>query len=151
MTLRQNFYLFEKERFSEILKRYGAGEDKDLGYRASRHGALVKPLDSKLCHLWISGGRLSPYQVEVLSALNSGVLQQMSSPDRGLVYHRWKRVLWHRLAIAFIKDLQKRDFSFPRTRGMIYALKYIKIAYKMPLDDIGNWYQCLQSDIIGST
>ena len=59
MTFREA--ILRKEHFSEVLQRYAAGEDQDLSYRVSRHGAIVNANNAHLCHLEISGGRLSQF------------------------------------------------------------------------------------------
>ena len=72
MTFRRAICL--REPFEEILSYYAAGEDSDMGYRASRHGLLLTALSANLCHLGASGGRLSPFVVAALGNLNPLVL-----------------------------------------------------------------------------
>jgi len=148
MTFRREALL--KERFSEVLQRYAAGEDQDLSYRVSRHGALVNAIDAHLCHLEISGGRLSAYQVMVLACLNPAVLQQFYSPQRALVNRRWQKILWRRAIINLLKDLSDREFQFHRTRGILYALSQLRQIYSRSNEELLQWYPTFQADLIAA-
>jgi GT2 family glycosyltransferase len=140
----------KKERFSELLWRYAAGEDQDLSYRVSRHGAIVNAVHAKLCHLEISGGRLSPFQVVALAALNPAVLQQFYSPDRGLVNRRWRSILARRVAINLLKDLSDKELRFSRTRGVLFALRQLKAIQRRSPSELANWYPQFQKDLLAS-
>ena len=148
MTFRKAILM--KERFSEILQRYAAGEDQDLSYRVSRHGAIVNAINARLCHLEISGGRLSQFQVMVLAALNPSVLQQFYSPNRALVNRRWRQIFRRRVLIYFLKDLSQKNFHFSRTRGLLYAFSQFKQIYKRTPDELLQWYPEFQAKFIAS-
>jgi glycosyltransferase involved in cell wall biosynthesis len=148
MTFRRA--VLKQERFSEVLQRYAAGEDQDLSYRVSRHGAIVNALNARLCHLEISGGRLSRFQVTVLAALNPSVLQQFYSPDRKLVNRRWRNTLWRRVLISFLKDLSEREFRFTRTRGVLYALAQLGQIWAKSPDELMVWYPEFQSKLLAT-
>jgi GT2 family glycosyltransferase len=146
MTFRRE--IFAKEEFCEILKRYAAGEDQDFSYRASRHGALVVAINAQLCHLEISGGRLTTFQVTVLAALNPAVLQKLYSKDPASCFVKWRRILWRRLLINILRDLEKRDFLLPRTRGVAYALTRVEQIYRRSSEELATWYPGFQQDLI---
>lgn len=146
MTFRRSVFL--KERFSTILYRYCAGEDQDLSYRVSRHGILVNAINAKICHLEISGGRLTQFQVTVLAALNPAVLQQFYSSEPDLINVLWKRILLKRVIINFLKDASELKFSFMRTRGVIYALFKLSNIHNRDGDDLALWYKDFQKKLI---
>jgi GT2 family glycosyltransferase len=140
----------KQERFSELLSRYAAGEDQDLSYRVSRHGALVNAAKAKLCHLEISGGRLSPFHVAILAALNPAVLQQFHSPDRALVNRRWRGILGRRVVIYLLKDLADGELKFSRTRGILFALGQLREVYKRTPGELETWYPQFQRDLLST-
>ena len=148
MTFRREILL--KERFSEVLQRYAAGEDQDLSYRVSRHGAIVNAIDAHLCHLEISGGRLSQFQVTVLAALNPAILQQFHSPNRTLVNLKWRQILRRRLIINFLKDLSDKNFRCSRTVGVLYALLQLQQIYQRTPDELLQWYPEFQKKLLVS-
>lgn len=146
MTFRRQ--IFQQERFSEVLERYTCGDDQDLSYRVSRHGALVNALEARLCHLAIAGGRLSPYQVAILAALNPAVLQQFYSSHRAYTNRRWRKILQHRIVINLIKEWVDHDWSFSRTRGNWFALGQLRRIYRQSPADLQVWYPQFQQQII---
>jgi glycosyltransferase involved in cell wall biosynthesis len=148
MTFRRQVFL--KERFSEVLQRYAAGEDQDLSYRVSRHGAIVNAINANLCHLEISGGRLSQFQVTVLAALNPAILQQFHSQNRELVNLKWRRILQRRVVINFLKDLSERNFRFSRMGGVLYAFSKLPQIYKLTPDELRHWYPEFQRKLLVS-
>jgi len=148
MTFRREILL--KERFSEVLQRYAAGEDQDLSYRVSRHGAIVNAINAHLCHLEISGGRLSQFQVTVLAALNPAILQQFHSPNRTLVNLKWRRILRRRIIINFLKDLSDKNFRCSRTVGVLYAFLQLQQIYQRTPDELLQWYPEFQKKLVVS-
>lgn len=146
MTFRREVLL--KEQFSEVLQRYAAGEDQDLSYRVSRHGALLNAINARLCHLEISGGRLSLYTVTILAALNPAVLQQFHSSDLATTNRRWKKLLWRRLIIGFLKDTSERRWNIPRARAILFSLRQLPIIHSFAPSDLLNWYPQFQSKLI---
>jgi glycosyltransferase involved in cell wall biosynthesis len=148
MTFRRNILL--KEQFSEVLERYAAGEDQDLSYRVSRHGALLNAIDAHLCHLEISGGRLSSYTVSILAGLNMAVLQQFCSGDRSYTQRSWRKIIRRRILINFIKDLSERRWAIPRTRGNLFVLAQLKAIYSKSSDDLLSWYPSFQKQLIAA-
>lgn len=146
MTFRRN--ILEKELFNEVLTRYAAGEDQDLSYRISRHGALLNAINAKLCHLGISGGRLSPYVVTALAALNPAVLHQFYSTDIKRSNKKWNQILWRRLLILFLKELSQKKWNLLRTKGLIYAMLNLKLIYKKSQTELLVWYPEFQGQLI---
>jgi glycosyltransferase involved in cell wall biosynthesis len=142
MTFRKD--IFEKERFCEVLLRYAAGEDQDFSYRVSTHGLIVNVIDAKLCHLEISGGRMSRYTVSIVQSLNPAVMQQLYSPQKQLMNKRWKRILWRRLLISCIKQVADRQWDFDEPRGIFFAIRTLGTIQKMPLDELADWYEDFQ-------
>lgn len=146
MTFRRAVLL--RERFAEVLTRYAAGEDQDLSYRVSRHGALVNCVTARLCHLEARGGRLSPFTVAVLAATNPAVLQRVHSADADATSRRWRRLLRARLLHSALKELADRQWRFPRTRGVLYALRCMgEITSKSP-DELATFYPRFQDTLI---
>ena len=142
MTFRKD--IFEKERFCEVLLRYAAGEDQDFSYRVSTHGLIVNVIDAKLCHLEISGGRMSRYTVSIIQSLNPAVLQQLYSPQKHLMSKRWKRILWRRLLISCIKQVADRKWDFDEPRGIFFAIRTLGTIQNKPVDELVDWYQDFQ-------
>lgn len=148
MTFRKS--VFMQERFCEALIRYAAGEDQDFSYRASRHGALVVAAKAKLCHLEISGGRLSDYQVALLSGLNPAVLQSLYSEELSLMKNKWKMIILKRIVINLIKDVAEKKWRLKRTKGNIKALQMLNTVYQQPQASLTAWYTQLQENIINN-
>ncbi len=145
MTLRKE--AVEKEMFTEVIKRYGAAEDQDLSYRVSRHGLIVNAIDAYLCHLEISGGRLTTFQVAILEALTPAVLQQFYSNDLAFVNKKWRSMLWKRCFIRVIKNLSERKFSLSEPRGILYAIFKLPEIHKRSGEELMNWYGEFQSNL----
>jgi GT2 family glycosyltransferase len=148
MTFRREILL--KEKFSEVLQRYAAGEDQDLSYRVSRHGALVNANNARLCHLEISGGRLSLYTVTVLAALNPSILQQLYSSNIALTNRRWKVILWRRLFIGLFKDIFEKRWSVPRFRAVMFSLKQLPKIHAYSRAKLLEWYPKFQEKLINA-
>jgi GT2 family glycosyltransferase len=146
MTFRREILL--KEKFSEVLQRYAAGEDQDLSYRVSRQGALVNAVNARLCHLEISGGRLSLFTVTVLAALNPAVLHQFHSSDLRYTNGEWRKILFQRLMIGTLKDLTEKRWQLPRMRGVIFAMLRLRKIYSKPHDELLQWYPQFQAQLI---
>lgn len=143
MTFRSS--VFATEKFNELLTRYAAGEDQDLSYRVSRKGLLVNAVDAQLCHLEITGGRLSTFQVTVLAALNPTVLQQYHASDLKKINRKWKGILWRLLMINFLKDLSSKEFKFQSTRGIVYALAKLPSIHSRQDEELARWYTEFQT------
>lgn len=146
MTFRRS--ILQKELFSEILDRYAAGEDQDLSYRVSRHGLILNAIDARLCHLQISGGRLSKYVVAILSALNPAVLHQFYSSDLPRSHQKWRAILKQRLLMNFLKDLTDKYWDLPRARGIMYALSKLELIYSKSPQDLLEFYPKFQAELI---
>lgn len=146
MTFRRS--VLQKERFSEVLLRYAAGEDQDLSYRVSRHGALVNAVNAQLCHLEISGGRLSLFKVIALAVMNPAVLQRLHSPNISMVRQKWQKIVWQRVMINFLKDFSERKFHFSRTRGVLYGLRQLSQIYRQTPEELLQWYPQFQADFL---
>ena len=116
-----------REPFESVLLRYAYLEDADMTYRASRHGLVLRCLSAKVCHLAISGGRLPPYVVALLGALNPVVLHGIYSndPERS---KKWLRKQMHRRFIFLaLKDLQACRLTLPSARGVYEAMEKFSI------------------------
>jgi GT2 family glycosyltransferase len=148
MTFRRE--ILQKELFNEVLDRYAAGEDQDLSYRVSRYGPILNAVNARLCHLEISGGRLSTYIVTVLAALNPAVLHQFYSTDLKLSHKNWIKILNRRFLIYLLKDISQKKWDFPRTRGTIYARSQLNLIYSKSPKDLLEWYPNFQQKLIDS-
>lgn len=146
MTFRRNILLVEK--FSEVLERYAAGEDQDLSYRVSRYGAIVNAINAYLCHLEISGGRLSKYTVTILASLNPAVLQQFYSDNKQRSQKDWRKLLQRRLLINFFRDISNKNYHFPKTRGVLFALSQLNIIYSKTPEELLKFYPEYQEQLI---
>lgn len=146
MTFRRS--VLQKEAFCEMLERYAAGEDQDVSYRASRHGALLLAHKARLCHLEISGGRLSRRTTTALADLNPAALQVLFSDDIERSRRDWQRIVRKRLLIRALKDLSEKEWRFQRTRGTLLALRRLGQIYDLPPDALRTWYGGLQKELI---
>jgi Glycosyl transferase family 2 len=146
MTFRRDAIL--QEPFDEILQRYAAGEDQDVSYRISRHGAIVNAVEARLCHLFASGGRLSPFVVTVLANLNPVVLHKKFSADAGLSQRRLMSVMVRRLAASLVKDAAAKDWSFSNARGVAYALRHFPTVWRRSAQELERWYPKFQHELM---
>lgn len=146
MTFRRS--VFESEQFNELFMRYAAGEDQDLSYRVSRKGLIINVLNARLCHLEVSGGRIPQFKVGVLSALNPAVLQQIHSPNRKQTNAQWKKILWRLLMINILKELSAREFSFQRTRAILFSLKILPEIHSRSGNELTQWYNSFQTTFL---
>jgi GT2 family glycosyltransferase len=146
MTFRRAICL--KEPFEEILSFYAAGEDSDMGYRASRHGLLLTALDAKLCHVGSTGGRLSPFVVAALGNLTPLVLHRIYSTDLNRSRKRSRGLLWRRSLILLAKDLSKRKWSLPNARGIWFARRWLEHVFSQSEPELRAWYPEFQKKLI---
>lgn len=146
MTWRRDVAL--REPFDERMRRYAAGEDSDMSYRASRHGALAKALDARLHHLEASGGRLPAYVTTALGALNPLFLHRAHSTDLALSARRQRELLRRRLAIELLKDLGSGDLALPRVRGIAFGLRRVDAILSAPADEVDELYAALQERVL---
>ena len=142
-------HLFQQEPFENILERYALGEDSDMSYRVSRRGALVIALQAKIHHLQIHGGRLSPRLVTAFGAMNAAVLLRIhSTQSQSVSKIRYRRLLFRRLAIQFLKDLSKWRWSFPHARGIWHAIRMQGRIFCRTEQELREWYPQYQQSLI---
>ncbi len=146
MTFRRNICL--KEPFDEILSRYAAGEDSDMGYRASRHGLLLTALEAHLCHIGATGGRLPPYVVALLGNLNPLVMHRLYSTDLQRSRRRSRGLLARRFLILLCKDLAKGRLSLPNARGILGAWRWLGPVFSQSEAELRAWYPTFQKQLI---
>jgi GT2 family glycosyltransferase len=146
MTFRRDISL--KEPFDEILSRYAAGEDSDMGYRASRHGLLLTALEARLCHIGASGGRLPAYVVALLGNLNPLVMHRLYSTDLKRSRRRSRHLLARRFLILFCKDLARRQFAVPNARGILGAWRRLGYVFSRSEAELRAWYPTFQKQLI---
>jgi glycosyltransferase involved in cell wall biosynthesis len=146
MTFRREICL--KEPFEEILSHYAAGEDSDMGYRASRHGVLLTALEGRLCHLGAGGGRLARFVVAALGNLNPMVLHRLYSTDLRRSRRRLRALLWRRFWILLAKDLSRRRLSIPDARGLLYAWRWLGTILARDPGELRVWYPKFQQGFI---
>ncbi len=146
MTYRREVCL--KEPFEEILTHYAAGEDSDMGYRASRHGLLLTALDARLCHVGSTGGRLGPYVVTALGNLTPLVLHRIYSTDPERSKKRCRQLLRRRFLILLAKDLSKRQLSLPNARGILFARRWVDKVFAQTEAELRAWYPGFQKQLI---
>ncbi len=146
MTFRREVCL--KEPFEEILSRYAAGEDSDMGYRASRHGLLLTALEARLCHVGATGGRLPPFVVAMLGNLNPLVLHRLYSTDLKRSRRRSRSLLARRFLILLSKDVARRQFSLPNARGILGAWRWLGYVFSRSEVELRAWYPVFQKQLI---
>ncbi len=149
MTWRRDIVL--KEPFEERMKRYSAGEDSDMSYRASRHGALAKAFDAWLYHAEASGGRLSPYTVAGLGVLNPLMMHRLYSTDRQRSKVRHRALLRRRLLIEALKDISAKRWSLPRARGIFFGLRQLDRVLDVADENIDSLYEELQDRLLAAS
>ena len=149
MTFRREICL--KEPFEEILSYYAAGEDSDMGYRASRHGLLLTALEARLCHLGAGGGRLSPFVVAALGNLNPLVLHRLYSTDLRRSRRRSRGLLFRRFWILLAKDLSRLRLSLPNARGILYAWRCLGRIFSKSESEVRAWYPQFQKELIAQS
>lgn len=137
-----------REPFEEMLSRYAAGEDSDQSYRVSRHGALLTAFDAKMFHVGSPGGRMPPRVTTSLGAMNPMVLTRIHCSDPVAKERETRSLLRRRLVIEGIKDLAKRQWTFPRARGILDALRNLPSVYRMDEAGVRGWYPGFQSALI---
>jgi GT2 family glycosyltransferase len=146
MTFRRA--ISEKEPFDEIMTHYAAGEDSDMGYRASRHGLLLTALEARLCHLGAGGGRLHPFVVAALGNLNPLVLHRIYSTDLARSRRRSRGLLWRRFWILLAKDLSRLRLSIPNGRGILFAWRWLGRIFAKTEPELRTWYPEFQKQLI---
>jgi GT2 family glycosyltransferase len=146
MTVRRGLAL--REPFETAFERVSAGEDSDMSYRLSRHGALATALDARVCHVGSPGGRLSPFPVAALGALNPLVAHRLHSTDLKRSRRSSRRLLRRRLLIELFKDVRSRRASLPRARGIALALRYVDQILDHDAETLRDWYRQFQVELI---
>jgi GT2 family glycosyltransferase len=149
MTFRREVCL--REPFDEILLYYAAGEDSDMSYRATRHGAYVCRLDARLCHIGARSGRLPPSKLSTLQALNTLVLHRIytTNVDRGRRLER--RLIARRAVIALVKDLKNRRLQLPEARGWVRGLRMLDDVFDRDKASLRAWYPGFQQALLGES
>ena len=138
MTVRRPYAL--KEPFSEFLLDRGP-EDSDMSYRLLWHGALLTALDAKVCHVGSPSGRFSQFSRVALGGVGALVLHRYFSDDVERSRRQCRQMLRRRLRIGLAKDVYYRQLSFPRTRGMAFALRHSNRIFSLSQEDCGAWYR----------
>jgi glycosyltransferase involved in cell wall biosynthesis len=146
MTFRRE--IAQQEPFEEIMTHYAAGEDSDMGYRASRHGLLLTALEARLCHLGAGGGRLHPFVVAALGNLNPLVLHRLYSTDLARSRRRSRGLLWRRFWILLAKDLSRLRLSVPNGRGILFAWRWLGRIFAKSEPELRAWYPEFQKQLI---
>lgn len=148
MTFRRD--ICRREPFEEILSYYAAGEDSDMGYRASRHGLLLTALEGRLCHLGAGGGRLHPFVVAALGNLNPLVLHRLYTTDLARSRRRSRGLLWRRFWILLAKDLSRLRLSLPNARGILFAWRHLGVIFRKTEAELRAWYPDFQKRLLAA-
>jgi GT2 family glycosyltransferase len=120
MTYRRSF--LEKERFEDAMLRYSPGEDVDLSYRVSRHGALVRTSRAKVHHYGSASGRLRRFEVTALRTLNQAYCVGKHGGRRAKVVFAVS--IARQIIAESIKDMSQSRLDFPQLRGTIFAARH---------------------------
>lgn len=145
MTYRREVAM--KEPFNDWFVGYSNGEDWDMSYRASRHGALVQALEARLTHLESGSGRPNIFLKTLLSLTNPVVCHKRYSTDLKRSKRRQLRLILRRIVIYFIKDVAAMNFRFPQTRGAAYALRMASVIFKKSNAELQGWYEKFVLDL----
>lgn len=146
MCVRRKIALLEP--FENILHRYAYLEDSDMSYRASRHGLLLNCLDARICHLETHGGRLPPYVVALLGALNPVVLHAIYSSDKNRSRALYRKQLRRRMMFQALKDIGAGRWTLPATRGVRKALNLLDEAIGKTEQQLRSWYPQFQRELM---
>jgi hypothetical protein len=136
-----------REPFESVLLRYAYLEDADMTHRASRHGLLLRCLSAKICHLGIFGGRLPPYVVALLGALNPVVLHALYSNDIARSKKQLRKQMRRRLVFLVLKDLQSGRLTLPSARGVWEAIQTLDVAMSKSHSELREWYPSFQKTL----
>lgn len=142
MTVRRAYAL--QEPFDPMLERYSSTEDTDASYRWSRSGPLITALDAHIFHPPVAGRNMNPFKLAVVQAMNPIALHRKNSSDPQRARKLMRRMLHRRVIIEFTKDLNGKDFTLPRTRGFIYALRKLDLIFDMSIDQLNQLYPQMQ-------
>jgi glycosyltransferase involved in cell wall biosynthesis/GT2 family glycosyltransferase len=146
MTFRRR--VVAAEPFEEILDAYAYLEDADASYRAARNGLLLQAQDARLCHLRAPGGRLSDYTLSTLGALNALVLHRLHSSDLRRSRSLYRSFLLKQLVVQALRDLARRDETFPRARGIWTAMGRLRTVLGSRKEAVRAWYPQFQTELL---
>jgi len=146
MTYRRD--AVRKERFTESLTRYAAGEDLDASYRISRHGALVVAPRAKLFHAQSSAARLSRYTRVMLGLTNFAFLYRIYGKRPHALVKRLRRGIYRRMFFDVITDLGRLRWTVPRLRADVDALRIFPRIENMERSALDEWYPQFQTGLI---
>jgi hypothetical protein len=146
MTVRRQPAL--ETRFEDRMRRYSAGEDSDFSYRLSRQGLLLRAYKAEGYHDSAPGGKLGPFTVATLGAINPLFMHRLYSSDRERSVRRSRRMLARRIAIEAIEDMRSKDFTFPRARGYAFGLCQVRRILHVADEQFDALYEYLQNRAI---
>ena len=149
MTFRRSVCL--REPFEEVLLYYAAGEDADMSYRATRHGAYVCRLDAALCHIGARGGRLPSTTLSTLQALNTLVVHRIHTTDVGRSRRLERGLMARRALIALVKDMQNRRFELPSARGWLRGYRMVDEVFDRDAAQLRAWYPDFQRTLLSES
>lgn len=145
LTARRSALL--QERFDDGLVGSSIAEDLDACYRLGRHGALVRALDARLFHLQAASGRSKRGMAALFSVLNIAYFLRRHTTRPVLDFARYG-VWYGRMLIAeILKDVLRRRWSLPQTRGVLGALAHLPGLLKQSPATVEGWYRDRQIQI----
>jgi hypothetical protein len=148
MTCRRDLAL--SEPFEEILDAYSYLEDADFGYRLKRRGLLLLARRARLCHLQAPGGRLSVFTLATLGAMNALVLHRLHSEDVRRSISLYRSFLLKQLAVQALRDVGRQDWSLPRARGVLVALRQFRKVFTADEQALRRWYPRFQAELLSN-
>jgi GT2 family glycosyltransferase len=146
MTFRRE--AIARERFVEWFVGSAPLEDIDASYRVSRHGALVQCNTARLAHLRHASGRMNPYAISVMWAINGAILLRLFAPDRPDLARRWRRRVAQSVWLELFKDVVRLRFGLPTFRALWLGRSHIRRAETMQVDELRAWYLQLQQRLL---
>jgi GT2 family glycosyltransferase len=147
MTMTARRELICQERFSEILADR-SGEDSDVTYRISRHGAIVTALDAKVFHVGSPSGRFSSFSREVFYHMAPMVLHRFYSTDQARSKRESRKLIRRKCLLGLVKDIQAKEWDLPRLKGAWFALRRVDKVFNMTTEEIEAWYPGFQKQVM---
>jgi hypothetical protein len=91
---------------------------------------------------------LNLFPLAAFRNLNPIALHRLYSTDLNRSRRRERLLLARRLLILLAKDFYRRKWSFPNTRGVLFALRWMDTIFALSKAELSEWYPRFQKEII---
>jgi glycosyltransferase involved in cell wall biosynthesis len=146
MSLRRQVAL--DEPFDHALRYYAAFEDLDVGYRAARHGTLLRADRAYMHHYEVAGGRVKRKKLVIFQLLNMLVFLKRHAEDPDRFVPVYRQLLRRRLLGEALKDLLSGRLDLPQMRGVITVMRIWPEVWNRDTTELDTWYPELQAKIL---